>query len=79
MAAGDECKGCIFAGQRNSVCDRANEIAVAADLPDCMDISPDGRDYIYVLDTSDPRQIDLLKHQSGAGAVAAEPTPEQNP
>jgi len=54
------CDGCLFASQRE-VCARANEIAVAAGLPDCEDLAPSGHDYIYVLDTSDPRQIDLLK------------------
>lgn len=61
MAAGDECKGCLFDGQRHAVCELANKKAVAMELPDCMDVSPSGHDYIYVLDTSDPRQIDLLK------------------
>lgn len=77
MEPGGSCEGCLFRGQRYFVCREANEIAIAADLPDCNDLSPSGHDYIYVLDTSDPRQIDLLKHQSGAGAVAAETTPKQ--
>jgi hypothetical protein len=30
-------------------------------LPDCEDKAPSGKEYIYVLDESDPRQMTLLE------------------
>jgi len=43
------------------VCSTAAALAVANDQPDCDDRSPGGMTYIYVLDRSDPRQLDLIK------------------
>lgn len=61
MDPDDVCRGCLFATQVHAVCDTANKLAVAAGQPDCGDVSPQMRDYIYVLDDSDPRQLDMLK------------------
>lgn len=55
------CKGCIFENQSYRVCDVANRLAAGRDLPDCGDPSPNGTDFVFVLDKSDTRQIDLLK------------------
>lgn len=55
------CDGCHFIGQRYTVCNRANEIAMAAGMPDCDDVlAGPRRTVIYVLDDSDPRQLPLL-------------------
>lgn len=54
------CEGCLF--ERSvGVCSSAAALAVANDQPDCDDRSPSGMTYIYVLDRSDPRQLDLIK------------------
>jgi len=54
------CEGCLF--ERSvGVCSSAAALAVANDQPDCDDRSPGGMTYIYVLDHSDPRQLDLIK------------------
>ena len=54
------CEGCLF--ERSvGVCSTAAALAVANDQPDCDDCSPAGMTYIYVLDKSDPRQLDLIK------------------
>jgi len=59
------CDGCLFLGQRNSVCDHAGKIAASIEQPDCDQLAPNGMTYIYVLDKSDPRQLDLLKVNHG--------------
>jgi len=56
-----ECDGCLFQGQRSSVCFRAADIAIAAGDPDCDQVLPGRRSVIYVLDKSDPRQMPLIK------------------
>jgi hypothetical protein len=54
------CEGCLF--ERSvGVCSSAAALAVANDQPDCDDRSPAGMTYIYVLDKSDPCQLDLIK------------------
>jgi len=59
-AAAPSCDGCLF--ERSvGVCSTAAALAVANDQPDCDDRSPAGKTYIYVLDKSDPRQLDLIK------------------
>lgn len=59
-AAAPSCAGCLF--ERSvGVCFNAAALAVANDQPDCDDRSPAGMTYIYVLDKSDPRQLDLIK------------------
>lgn len=55
-----ECDGCIFCGQLSKVCFQAADIAVANGDIDCDQLLPDGRSVIYVLDKSDPRQLNLL-------------------
>lgn len=56
-----ECDGCVFCNQLASVCFRAAEIAAANNIIDCDSRLPDGRTVIYVVDKSDPRQMDLLQ------------------
>lgn len=59
-----ECDGCLFIGQRSSVCNRANAIAVAAGDPDCdQALTAPKRTVIYVIDKSDPRQLPLLEKE----------------
>ena len=54
------CEGCLF--ERSvGVCSSAAALAVANSQPDCDDRSPSGMTYIYVLDRSDPHQLDLIK------------------
>lgn len=64
-----DCTGCVFMGQRTSVCERASEIARAAGGIDCDDPMPNGRSVIYVLTEADPRQLDLL---AGGAASSVE-------
>lgn len=54
------CAGCMFRGQSGDTCQQAAEIAAERGLPDCDEDGPKGKQYIYVLDRSDERQIDLL-------------------
>ena len=54
-----DCQGCIFQGQPSEVCRRAVEIAKDGNLIDCDDPLPNGRSGIYVIDRSDPRQIQM--------------------
>ena len=59
-ALAPSCEGCLF--ERSvGVCSSAAALAVANDQPDCDDRSPGGMTYIYVLDRSDPHQLDLIK------------------
>ena len=59
-ATAPSCEGCLF--ERSvGVCSMAAALAVANDQPDCDDRSSAGMIYIYVLDKSDPRQLDLIK------------------
>lgn len=59
-----ECDGCLFQGQRSSVCFRAAAIAVAAGDPDCDKVlTAPKRTVIYILDKSDPRQLPLLEKE----------------
>jgi hypothetical protein len=51
------CTGCLFRSQKYTVCDAAHDIAVAAGLPPC---SGDSGEFIYIIDESDPRQLQLL-------------------
>ena len=63
------CEGCLF--ERSvGVCSSAAALAVANDQPDCDDRSPAGMTYIYVLDKSDPRQLDLIKNIEAKGKEA---------
>lgn len=56
-----ECNGCLFADQSITVCDKAAQIARGIGQPDCDQPAPGGRTYVYVIDKSDPRQLDMLK------------------
>lgn len=55
------CVGCLFE-RSYGVCSTAAALAVGGGQPDCDDRSPAGKTYIYVLDKSDPRQMDLIKN-----------------
>lgn len=70
-----DCEGCIFARQRSAVCRRASEISGF----DCEDALPDGRSGIFVIDRTDPRQIqmELEVVASGAEPVTAGTAPDQ--
>lgn len=54
-----DCQGCIFFDQPSEVCERANVIAQGNGLIACDDPLPNGRSGIYVLDRTDPRQIQM--------------------
>lgn len=57
-----ECDGCLFAGQRSSVCYAAAGIAMLAGDPDCDQVLTNPRrTVIYVIDKSDPRQLPLIE------------------
>jgi hypothetical protein len=56
-----ECDGCVFCGQRAAVCRQVEAIAAANNIIDCDGRLPDGSSVIYVIDKSDPRQMDLLQ------------------
>jgi hypothetical protein len=63
----DECKGCLFAKERPSVCRAAGEAAIAAGLPDCESRPEQYKPgYIYVSDPSQGRQLDLLASPDAA-------------
>lgn len=47
------CRGCLFAGQRASVCHQASAVAMRADLPDC------DRGFVYVPIPIDARQLTI--------------------
>lgn len=56
-----ECLGCIFDNERSTVCMQAGEAAVVAGMPDCEASGPGAKSYIYRLDLSNGRQMDLLE------------------
>lgn len=56
-----ECLGCIFDNELSGVCRRAGEEAVAAGMPDCESHGPGASSYIYRLDLSRGKQMDLLE------------------
>lgn len=53
---GKTCKMCCFKRQRAVICDRANEAARKADLPECEEGG-----VIYRLAKIDPRQISIIE------------------
>lgn len=58
----DECAGCVFFRQAAAVCAEAARLAVLADLPDCDHPDPDtGRQVIYLLRATDPRQLSIIE------------------
>ncbi len=75
-AQAPSCEGYLF--ERSvGVCSRAAALAVANGQPDCDDRSPAGMTYIYVLDKSDPRQLDMIQTlqavEFGSAADGSEP------
>lgn len=60
-----DCEGCMFIGQRGAVCSRAAEIARANGITDCESPLPNGASGVYVLDKTDPRQIQMELEATG--------------
>lgn len=54
------CSACLFYGESHRDCVHACDKAVQRGLPDCDDKAPSGKCYVYVLDETDPRQMNLL-------------------
>lgn len=57
------CKGCMFAEEKSYTCVQLCAELAKRGLPDCEDKSPSGKEYIYVLDEADPRQMTLLDQE----------------
>jgi hypothetical protein len=55
------CTGCMFIEQPSYECVALCKQLAKRGLPDCEDKAPSGKEYIYVLDESDPRQMTLLE------------------
>jgi hypothetical protein len=72
-----DCEGCLFLGQRSSVCERASEIAREAGGIDCDDCMPNGRGVIYVACEVDPRQleIEVVANSGAASSVEQDAAP----
>jgi hypothetical protein len=54
------CSACLFYGESHRSCVTICDKAVQRGLPDCDDKAPSGKSYVYVLDETDPRQMNLL-------------------
>ena len=54
------CSACLFYGESYRSCVNACDKAVQRGMPDCDDKAPSGKTYVYVLDETDPRQMNLL-------------------
>lgn len=54
------CPACVFVGGSYRDCVTVCDKAVQRGLPDCDDKAPSGKTYVYVLDETDPRQMNLL-------------------
>ena len=61
VLASAECAGCLFERNNAATCRQAGEIAATLGLPDCEARAPSGQAHIYVLDKTNPNQIDLIK------------------
>lgn len=59
-----ECLGCIFDNELAAACRQAGEAAVSAGMPDCESRGPGASSYIYRLDLSNGRQLDLLENMN---------------
>ena len=57
------CSACLFYGESYRSCVNACDKAVQRGLPDCDDKAPSGKSYVYVLDETDLRQMDLLDRE----------------
>lgn len=60
MTKRQSCQGCLFEHERAKVCHEVTAMALAADLPDCDDLSPSGNCIIYIAKEIYPRQVDLF-------------------
>lgn len=58
-ATAEECAGCLLDGELSTECPKAWALAMERGLPMCEDRAPNGKQYVYVLDESDPRQMTL--------------------
>lgn len=64
----DQCVGCLFVNQLSPVCMAAAAICgIDCDVP-----LPDGRHVIYVLDRSDPRQLEIPEVAASGAASSVE-------
>lgn len=54
------CTGCMFIGESFRSCVTLCDKLVQRGLPDCDDKAPSGKTYVYAIDETDPRQMDLL-------------------
>lgn len=54
------CTGCMFVLEQSWTCVRLCAELAKRGLPDREDKAPSGKEYIFVLDDSDPRQLNLL-------------------
>lgn len=54
---GKSCAGCLFSGQRSSVCKVAASLGALAGLPDC------DTGYVYVPVAVDPRQLSIVEKE----------------
>lgn len=63
-----DCEGCLFINQFSPVCRRAAELSGH----DCDDPLPNGRSAIFVLDKSDPRQVQMDLEIVGQGGATAD-------
>jgi hypothetical protein len=57
------CRGCLLYGESFRDCVTACDKLVQRGLPDCDDKAPSGKSYVYVLDDTDPRQMNLLDRE----------------
>jgi hypothetical protein len=57
---GLNCRGCLFARQRASVCRAASEEAIKRGMRDCDAVDQFGDVVIYVPTETDPRQMNLI-------------------
>ena len=54
------CSKCMFHGESFRSCVTICDRLVQRGLPDCDDKAPSGKTYVYVLDETDPRRLNLL-------------------
>lgn len=59
-AAAEDCTGCLLDSELASECPKAWALAQERGLPMCEQKAPSGKQYIYVEDHSDPRQLKLI-------------------
>jgi hypothetical protein len=60
VEASGGCSKFLFRGESYRTCVTISDRAVQRGMPDCDDLGPNGKPYVYVLDETDPRQMNLL-------------------